>query len=149
MHQASQLNKVKQALTKKLDETKMALDAESQSRSKMATELRTVQDELIKVKDQLEDEEQSQVELKRLLTKSNAELSQMQQRCDNQAAGAAIQELEDVKRKMNLRIQDATSALEAAQAKASSAEKAKARMQVEIDTQSIELEKVYFHSYNI
>jgi myosin heavy chain 6/7 len=142
MFKVSQLTKAKQTLTKKLEETKSLLDAESQAKSKAVAELRTTQDELVKVKDILDDEERGRADLQRLLTKSNAELLQMQQRLDNQAAGAAMQELDDIKRKMNARIQDVTSALEAAQSKASGAEKAKARMQAEIDQLATELERV-------
>jgi chromosome segregation ATPase len=139
----SQLTKAKQTLTKKLDETKSLLDGEVQARSKTVAELRTAQDELAKVKDQLDDEERERADLQRLVSKTNAEMLQMQQRLDNQAAGAAMQELDDIKRKMNARIQDVTSALEAAQTKASNAEKGKAKMQSEIDLLAVELEKVW------
>ena len=52
------------------------------------------------------------------------------------------EELEDVKRKMGVRIQDSESQLEAALSKAIAAEKVKNRLQLELESTVEELEKV-------
>ena len=60
-----------------------------------------------------------------------------------QAVGAAAAEVEDIKRKLNTKIQELTVQLETAVAKASSAEKAKIRLQGEVDDALLEVEKVW------
>jgi len=93
-------------------------------------------------RDQLEEEEVAKSEAQRQLQKVNSEMSAMQQRLEGNMAGAAQQELDDLKRKMNARIQEVTAQLEAAQSKAASADKARKRGQAELEELTAELDKV-------
>jgi len=56
--------------------------------------------------------------------------------------GIKPEEVEDLKRKMGVRLQDSESQLEAALTKAVAMEKAKNRLQVELETLAEDLEKV-------
>jgi len=87
-------------------------------------------------------EELSRTEAQRQLQKANSEMSAMQQRVEGSMAGAAQQELDDIKRKLNARVQEVTAQLEAAQGKAAGADKARKRLQAEVDELTAELDKV-------
>ena len=55
-NELGQVTRAKQALTKKLDETKSSADNEAQAKSKLSAELRNAQEDLDKLRDQLEEE---------------------------------------------------------------------------------------------
>jgi len=113
-----------------------------QAKSKLSGELRNAQEELDKLRDQLEEEELSRSDAQRLVQKANSEMSALQQRLEGNMAGAAQQELDDVKRKMNARIQEVTAQMEAATGKAANADKARKRLQSETEELTAELDKV-------
>ena len=145
----NQLTKTKQSLTKKLDETKNGADEESGQRAKLQIECRNLQDEVTRLKDQVEEEERERSDLQRHLTKANNELAAMQSKLDGAMSGAATAEAEDIKRRLNAKIQEAVAAAEAAQSKASASEKAKVRLQGELEDVTVELEKVSFDARRV
>jgi len=59
-----------------------------------------------------------------------------------QTVGAAAAEVDEIKRRLNSKIQELTLQLEAAVAKASSSDKAKIRLQADLDDAMLEVEKV-------
>ena len=81
-------------------------------------------------------------EAQRQLTKLQSELASQQQKFESQAVGTLAQETEDLKRKTNAKIQDITSQLEASQSKALGLEKAKNRLQSEMEDLTAEMEQV-------
>jgi len=87
-------------------------------------------------------EELSRSDAQRQLQKANSEMTAMQQRLEGSLAGAAQQELDDLKRKLNARVQEVTAQLEAAQGKATGADKARKRLQAEVEELTAELDKV-------
>jgi len=105
-------------------------------------ELRNAQEDLDKLRDQVEEEEIAKSDAQRQLQKANSEISAMQQKMESSMAGAAQQELDDLKRKLNARIQEVTAQLEAALGKAASADKARKRSQSELEELTAELDKV-------
>ena len=64
-------------------------------------------------------------------------------------AAVRPEELEDVKRKLGVRIQDSESQLEGALSKAISMEKAKNRLQLELESVVEEMEKVTSPEFNV
>ena len=94
------------------------------------------------LKEQLEDGRETAADIQRQLTKAVGEAASLRQKADMAEEGIKPEEMEDLKRKMGVRLQDSESQLEAALTKAVNMEKAKNRLQVELDTLAEDLEKV-------
>jgi len=94
------------------------------------------------MKEQLEDSRESTADIQRQLSKAVSEAAALRQKADVAEEGIRPEELEDLKRKMGVRLQDSESQLEAALTKAVSMEKAKNRLQVELEALAEDLEKV-------
>jgi len=93
-------------------------------------------------KEQLEDSRETTADIQRQLTKAVGEASALRQKADVAEEGIRPEEVEDLKRKMGIRLQDSESQLEATLSKAVAMEKAKNRLQVELEAVSEDLEKV-------
>lgn len=143
--QLSQLTKAKQALAKQLEETKAALEEESRLRTKLQSENRNLQADLGRLKEQMEEELEARADLQRLLTKANNEAALWRQKCESGEGGVRSEEMEELKRKLNAKIQELESQLEAAHSKASSLEKVKVRLQGELEDLMVEVERVRNH----
>ena len=111
-------------------------------RSKLQGEVRNLQADLDQLREQLEEEQEGRADLQRALTKANNEVSVWRQKFESGEGGVRSEELDDLKRKMNAKLADAESQLEAAQSKCSSLEKAKNRLQGELEDVMIEMERV-------
>lgn len=140
--QLNQLLKAKQALTKQLEEAKAALEEETRLRAKLQSENRTQQADLERLREQLEEELEARADLQRLLTKANSEAALWRQKCESGEGGVRSEEMEELKRKLTGKIQELEAALEASQAKVSSLEKAKVRLQGELEDLMVEVERV-------
>lgn len=140
--QLNQLAKAKQALAKQLEEAKAALEEESRLRAKLQGENRNLQADLDRLKEQMEEELEARADLQRLLTKASNEAAMWRQKCESGEGGVRSEELEELKRKLNAKIQELESQLEAAQSKASSLEKVKTRLQGELEDLMVEVERV-------
>ena len=85
-----------------------AIQQRLQLMGKFFTPMCVVQEDADKLRDQLEEEELSRSEAQRQLQKTQAEMAAMQQRLEGSMAGAAQQELDELKRKLNARVQEGT-----------------------------------------
>ena len=94
------------------------------------------------LKEQIEDGRETAADLQRQLTKVVSEAAALRQKVDGADEGIRVEEVEDLKRRMGVRLQDSETQLESALAKAVAAEKAKTRMQTELEAVIEELEKV-------
>jgi len=94
------------------------------------------------LKEQLEDGRETAADIQRQLTKAAGEAAALRQKAEAAEEGIRPEEMEDLKRKMGVRLQDSESQLEAALTKAVSMEKAKNRLQVELEALAEDLEKV-------
>jgi len=94
------------------------------------------------LKEQLEDSRETTADIQRQLTKAVGETAALRQKAEMAEEGIKPEEMEDLKRKMGVRLQDSESQLEAALTKAVSMEKAKNRLQVELEALAEDLEKV-------
>ena len=63
-------------------------------------------------------------------------------KCESGEGGVRSEEMEELKRKLNAKISELEAQLEAAQSKASALEKAKARLQGDLEDLTIEVERV-------
>lgn len=128
-----ELSKANQTLSTRLAESDSALDWVSGVRSKTQSDLKTTAAEATILKDRLEDSERQREDAERLLVNAQAELTSSQQKLEARMSSLTSQEVEDVKRKLNAKIQDTLVQLEAALTRAGSAEKAKCRLQTEME----------------
>jgi len=78
--------------------------------------------------------------------KANAEMQQWKQKCERGEGGVRSEEMEEMKRKLTAKVQDAESQLEAATTKLSSLEKANHRLKAELEDATVEMERVR-HNY--
>jgi len=139
--QVSQLTKVKANLSRQLEEAKGQLEEESRQRAKLSGDNRNMQGDLDALREQLEEEQEGRADLQRLLGKANNEASSWRQKCESGEGGVRSEELDDLKRKMGAKLAEAESAAEAAISKASALDKAKNRMQGELEDLMIECER--------
>uniref|UniRef100_A0A8C0NDR6 Myosin-16 n=1 Tax=Canis lupus familiaris TaxID=9615 RepID=A0A8C0NDR6_CANLF len=114
--------------------------AEINSRSAAMVSLANTKHDLDLVKEQLEEEQGGKSELQRLVSKLNTEVTTWRTKYETDAI-QRTEELEETKRKLAARLQEAEETAEAAQARAASLEKNKQRLQAEVEDLTIDLEK--------
>ncbi|KAF3813902.1 hypothetical protein GH733_017934 [Mirounga leonina] len=136
----NQILRIKTSLTSQVDDYKRQLDEESKSRSTAMVSLANTKHDLDLVKEQLEEEQGGKSELQRLVSKLNTEVTTWRTKYETDAI-QRTEELEETKRKLAARLQEAEETAEAAQARAASLEKNKQRLQAEVEDLTIDLEK--------
>uniref|UniRef100_A0A2I3HFW6 Myosin motor domain-containing protein n=1 Tax=Nomascus leucogenys TaxID=61853 RepID=A0A2I3HFW6_NOMLE len=136
----NQIVRIKTSLTSQVDDYKRQLDEESKSRSTAVVSLANTKHDLDLVKEQLEEEQGGKSELQRLVSKLNTEVTTWRTKYETDAI-QRTEELEETKRKLAARLQEAEEAAETAQARAASLEKNKQRLQAEVEDLTIDLEK--------
>uniref|UniRef100_A0A8C3I2A7 Myosin heavy chain 7 n=1 Tax=Chrysemys picta bellii TaxID=8478 RepID=A0A8C3I2A7_CHRPI len=129
----NQLSRGKTSFTQTIEELKRQLEEETKVRlsSRHDCDL---------LREQYEEEVEAKGELQRTLSKANAEVAQWRTKYETDAI-QRTEELEEAKKKLAIRLQEAEEAVEAAHAKCSSLEKTKHRLQTEIEDLSIDLER--------
>ncbi|XP_062416198.1 myosin-16 isoform X2 [Pungitius pungitius] len=137
---ASQLSRSKALLQSQLEDLKKHLDEEVKCKHVLSSSLSTVLQECEVLKEQVEEEQESKHELQRLVSKLNSEKTHWMTKHETDAIQHA-DKLEDTRKKLATRLQEAEEAVEATQAKCSSLEKNKQRLQGEVEELCIDLEK--------
>uniref|UniRef100_A0A671W601 Myosin, heavy chain 7B, cardiac muscle, beta a n=1 Tax=Sparus aurata TaxID=8175 RepID=A0A671W601_SPAAU len=92
------------------------------------------------LREQYDEEQEAKAELQRALSKANAEVAQWRTKYETDAI-QRTEELEEAKKKLVTRLQEAEETVEASNAKCSSLEKTKHRLQTEIEDLVIDLER--------
>ncbi|XP_025060351.1 myosin-16 [Alligator sinensis] len=136
----TQVVRMKTSLTSQVEEFKRQLDEESKSRSTAVVSLANTKHDLDLMKEQMEEEQESKSELQRLVSKLNTEVTTWRTKYETDAI-QRTEELEETKRKLAARLQEAEETAEAAQARVASMEKAKQRLQIEVEDLTLDLEK--------
>uniref|UniRef100_A0A8C9RAL6 Myosin heavy chain 16 n=1 Tax=Scleropages formosus TaxID=113540 RepID=A0A8C9RAL6_SCLFO len=136
----SQMTRIKATLTSQTDELKRQVDEESKARSAAVVGLANARHDMDLMKEQLEEEQESKAEMQRLISKLNSEVTTWRTKYETDAI-QKTEELEETKRKLTARLQEAEQGTEAAQARAASLEKVKQRLQGEVEDLTIDLEK--------
>uniref|UniRef100_A0A8C1MHY1 Slow myosin heavy chain 1 n=1 Tax=Cyprinus carpio TaxID=7962 RepID=A0A8C1MHY1_CYPCA len=129
----SQLTRGKQSYTQQIEDLKRQLEEEI----KVFQSARHDSDLL---REQYEEEQEAKAELQRSLSKANSEVAQWRTKYETDAI-QRTEELEDAKKKLAQRLQDAEEAVEAVNAKCSSLEKTKHRLQNEIEDLMVDVER--------
>ncbi|KAG7316964.1 hypothetical protein KOW79_019262 [Hemibagrus wyckioides] len=136
----NQITRIKASLTTQNDELKRQVDEESKARSTAFVGLANARHDLDLLKEQLDEEQEVKAEMQRLISKLNSEMTTWRTKYETDAIHKT-EELEETKRKLTARLQEAEEAAEAAQARAASLEKVKQRLQGEVEDLTIDLEK--------
>ncbi|KAL2100734.1 hypothetical protein ACEWY4_002495 [Coilia grayii] len=136
----NQVTRLRSTLTTQVDELKRQLDEESKARSAAVVGLANARHDLDLLKEQLDEEQEGKSEMQRLISKLNADVTTWRTKYETDAIHKT-EELEETKRKLAVRLQEAEEAAEAAQARAASLDKVKQRLQGEVEDLTIDLEK--------
>uniref|UniRef100_A0A8C8J7R0 Myosin-7 n=1 Tax=Oncorhynchus tshawytscha TaxID=74940 RepID=A0A8C8J7R0_ONCTS len=126
----SQLTRGKNSYGQQLEDLKRQLEEEVKSARHDRDLLR----------EQYEEEQEAKADLQRGMSKANSEVAQWRTKYETDAI-QKTEELEEAKKKLAQRLQDAEEAVEAVNAKCSSLEKTKHRLQNEIEDLMVDVER--------
>ncbi|XP_067670779.1 myosin heavy chain, striated muscle-like [Haliotis asinina] len=121
------LSKEKSSLCVQVEEMKRTSDDEQRVRQRLQTEIRNMNTEMISLREQLEEEQEARAALQRQLSKSHQEMLQWRSKYETEGT-VRVEELEESRRRMQIKLNEAEQNLSTAIAKASSFEMAKAKM---------------------
>ncbi|XP_027766209.1 myosin-6, partial [Empidonax traillii] len=112
----------------------------AQAKNALAHALQSARHDGDLLREQYEEETEAKAELQRLLSKANSEVAQWRTKYETDAI-QRTEELEEAKKKLAQRLQEAEEAVEAVNAKCSSLEKTKHRLQNEIEDLMADVER--------
>uniref|UniRef100_A0A8C2WD12 Myosin heavy chain n=1 Tax=Cyclopterus lumpus TaxID=8103 RepID=A0A8C2WD12_CYCLU len=135
-----QLQRSKAGVCQNSEDLKRQLEEESKARVALAHAVQAAHHGSSLLREQLEEEQESKAELQRELSKANSQVFQWRSKYETDAV-LRIEELEDAKKKLVVRLQTVEEAVETSQAKCSSLEKTKLCLQTEIGELLVELER--------
>ncbi|KAG7459364.1 hypothetical protein MATL_G00209830 [Megalops atlanticus] len=153
--QIDNLQRIKQKLEKEKSELRLEVDdlssnMEALAKAKVNLEktCRSLEDSLNEsarhdcdlLREQFEEEQEAKAELQRGMSKANSEVAQWRTKYETDAI-QRTEELEEAKKKLAQRLQDAEEAVEATNSKCSSLEKTKQRLQSEVDDLMMDVER--------
>merc|ERR1712117_567034 len=134
------IRKAYQALVGNLDEAKRVADDEARERHLLLGKYRNIEHELDGVKDNLEEEIASREDVCRQVNKAESESNMWRQRYETEAVAKA-EELEMAKMKMQARLTEAESTIENLNGKLGQIERARAKIQADIDEMNVNLDQ--------
>ncbi|XP_053706912.1 myosin-1B-like [Synchiropus splendidus] len=136
----SQLTRGKQVFIQQTDELKRLLEEEVKAKNALAHSLQSARHDCELLREQYEEEQEAKAELHRCLSKANSDVAQWRTKYETDAI-QRTEELEEAKKKLAVRLQDAEEAVEAVNSKCSSLEKTKQRLQGEVDDLMMDIER--------
>merc|ERR1719312_1999690 len=135
-------------LMSNLEEAKDFADAESRGKVDAQQKLKRALDELESLAEALEEEQAAKSALQQKFSKAAAEAQSWKTKYDMEGA-SRVEELEDAKRKLAVRVQEMEQALGAAETKAASMEKVKNRMNEEVEDLLLDLERAQAQAFGL
>ncbi|KAJ3594944.1 hypothetical protein NHX12_004249 [Muraenolepis orangiensis] len=147
--QIDNLQRVKQKLEKEKSELRLELDdvisnmehiVKTKAKNALAHAVQSSRHDCDLLREQYEEEQEAKAELQRSMSKANSEVAQWRTKYETDAI-QRTEELEEAKKKLTQRLQDAEEAVEAVNAKCSSLEKTKHRLQNEIEDLMVDVER--------
>ncbi|KAG5832922.1 hypothetical protein ANANG_G00296340 [Anguilla anguilla] len=147
--QIDNLQRVKQKLEKEKSELRLEVDdlsgtmealAKAKAKNALAHALQSARHDCDLLREQFEEEQEAKAELQRGMSKANSEVAQWRTKYETDAI-QRTEELEEAKKKLAQRLQDAEEAAEAINSKCSSLEKTKQRMQSEVEDLMLDVER--------
>jgi chromosome segregation ATPase len=123
-----------------LEDARRRLEDEDRRRSTLEANLHQVEIEIDSLRIQLEEESEARLDLERQLVKANGDAQQWHAKYDSEVSSRA-EEIEEIRRKFTIRIQEQEEHIETLLVKLSNTEKQKSRLQSEVEVLIIDLEK--------
>ncbi|KAK6321164.1 hypothetical protein J4Q44_G00081400 [Coregonus suidteri] len=136
----SQLTRGKQAFTQQVEELKRHIEEEVKAKNALAHGVQSARHDCDLLREQFEEEQEAKAELQRALSKANSEVAQWRTKYETDAI-QRTEELEDAKKKLAQRLQDAQETIEATNSKCASLEKTKQRLLGEVEDLMIDVER--------
>ena len=136
-----QLTRTKNAQLQEIDSLKKSTDEEARAKTSLANALQQTQRELEALRDHHEEELIVKAELQRTLSRANNEVAQWRTKYETDAI-QRTEELEDAKKKLAGKLQDAEVEIEQNLSKLLTSEKQNARLGCEIDDITVTLQNV-------
>ncbi|MCI4389912.1 hypothetical protein PGIGA_G00116630 [Pangasianodon gigas] len=147
--QIDNLQRVKQKLEKEKSEYKMEIDdlssnmeavAKAKAKNALAHAVQSARHDCDLLREQFEEEQEAKAELQRAMSKANSEVAQWRTKYETDAI-QRTEELEEAKKKLAQRLQEAEETIEAVNSKCASLEKTKQRLQGEVEDLMIDVER--------
>ncbi|XP_047184250.1 myosin heavy chain, fast skeletal muscle [Scophthalmus maximus] len=136
----SQLSRAKQAFTQQIEELKRHIEEEVKAKNALAHAVQSSRHDCDLLREQFEEEQEAKAELQRGMSKANSEVAQWRTKYETDAI-QRTEELEESKKKLAQRLQDAEESIEAVNSKCASLEKTKQRLQGEVEDLMIDVER--------
>ncbi|KAM8723552.1 myosin heavy chain, fast skeletal muscle-like isoform 2-T2 [Acanthopagrus schlegelii] len=136
----SQLTRGKQAFTQQIEELKRHVEEEVKAKNALAHAVQSARHDCDLLREQFEEEQEAKAELQRGMSKANSEVAQWRTKYETDAI-QRTEELEESKKKLAQRLQDAEESIEAVNSKCASLEKTKQRLQGEVEDLMIDVER--------
>uniref|UniRef100_A0A3P8Q332 Myosin, heavy chain 6, cardiac muscle, alpha n=1 Tax=Astatotilapia calliptera TaxID=8154 RepID=A0A3P8Q332_ASTCA len=136
----SQLTRGKNSYNQQMEDLRRQLEEELKAKNALAHAVQSARHDCDLLREQFEEEQEAKAELQRALSKSNTEISTWRTKYETDGI-QRTEELEEAKKKLVQRLQEAEEAIEAVNAKCSSLEKTKHRLQNEIEDLMLDLER--------
>uniref|UniRef100_A0A8C1MEN5 Myosin heavy chain, fast skeletal muscle-like n=1 Tax=Cyprinus carpio TaxID=7962 RepID=A0A8C1MEN5_CYPCA len=136
----SQLTRGKQAYTQQIEELKRHIEEEVKAKNALAHAVQSARHDCDLLREQYEEEQEAKAELQRGMSKANSEVAQWRTKYETDAI-QRTEELEESKKKLAQRLQDAEESIEAVNSKCASLEKTKQRLQGEVEDLMIDVER--------
>uniref|UniRef100_UPI003AAC632C myosin-1-like n=1 Tax=Centroberyx gerrardi TaxID=166262 RepID=UPI003AAC632C len=136
----SQMSRAKLAFTQQIEELRRQTEEETKAKNALAHALQSARHDCDLLREQFEEEQEAKAELQRGMSKANSEVAQWRTKYETDAI-QRTDELEEAKKKLAQRLQDAEEAIEAVNAKCSSLEKTKQRLQGEVEDLMTDVER--------
>uniref|UniRef100_A0A8C9U0Z7 Myosin, heavy chain 6, cardiac muscle, alpha n=1 Tax=Scleropages formosus TaxID=113540 RepID=A0A8C9U0Z7_SCLFO len=136
----SQLTRGKSSFTQQLEDLRRQLEEEVKAKNALAHAVQSARHDCDLLREQYEEEQEAKAELQRALSKANSEVATWRAKYETDGI-QRTEELEEAKKKLAQRLQEAEEAVEAMNAKCSSLEKTKHRLQNEIEDLMLDLER--------
>ncbi|XP_052393289.1 myosin heavy chain, fast skeletal muscle-like [Carassius gibelio] len=136
----SQLTRGKQAFTQQIEDLKRHVEEEVKAKNALAHAVQSARHDCDLLREQYEEEQEAKTELQRGMSKANSEVAQWRAKYETDAI-QRTEELEEAKKKLAMRLQDAEESIEAMNSKCASLEKTKQRLQGEVEDLMIDGER--------
>ncbi|XP_029384267.1 myosin heavy chain, fast skeletal muscle-like [Echeneis naucrates] len=136
----SQMSRAKLAFTQQFEELKRQVEEEAKAKNALGHAVHSARHDCDLLREQFEEEQEAKAELQRAMSKANSEVAQWRTKYETDAI-QRNDELEEAKKKLAQRLQEAEEAMEAINAKCSSLEKTKQRLQGEVEDLMTDVER--------
>ncbi|XP_036945662.1 myosin heavy chain, fast skeletal muscle-like [Acanthopagrus latus] len=136
----SQLTRGKHGFTTQIDELKRLIEEETKAKNALAHSLQSARHDCDLIREQFEEEQEAKAELQRGLSKANTEVALWRNKYETDAI-QRTEELEEAKKKLAQRLQEAEEQIEAVNSKCASLEKTKQRLQNEMEDLMVDVER--------